>query len=449
MDKAHGNAILALQEHSAPVGVPAQAGFQRGYQITDSENHIGWSGKKAAQRAADERALYESVYSGVSGSFGKGSSSPSYDTGGNFFTQKVKIEADNSSAQTITGKAYETPSGYWAASYTGPILPTILGGFLLPSVSQGNLDTLGATAIAQCAPTNQVAAAANFMREIRTEGLPKLFGTTLWKDRTRAALGKGAGGEYLNVEFGWKPMVGDMKAIAFAVANAHTILDQYERDSGRLVRRRFGFPVETTQSVTNIRSQRAYVGNYATGVFNPVPAGGDPTTILRPGDASGTLWRKRETWKRVWFSGAFTYHIPYGYNSRNHMVASARKAQVLLGLDLTPEVVWNAAPWTWAIDWFSNAGDVVANLSDWATDGLVMKYGYVMEHSIARDTYYVTKRGGLMDPDAQPASIVISVETKRRKKASPFGFGLTWSGLSPRQIAISTALGLTQGFRKS
>jgi len=445
-DKATGIDGLAKQTSKSAADALV-TGYPRGYQVTDSETHLDWGRPNRSDPDKELRILYEQVYTGVQASFGKGRSktkSP-YDIGGDFFTQRITVQASNLSDQHLFApRVDENTQRYWRVEFRGPILCCRLAGKAVPPTVLGNLDTLGATAIARCNPTNQVAAAANFLYEIRNEGLPKLFGLTLLKDRVKHA--RAIGDEYLNKEFGWDPLIGDLKHVAYAIANAHTILSQYERDSGKVVRRRYEFPVEETLTSTVIGSQEAALGIYPryADVQNPTQS---PERFLYLGPSSNLI-RERRTWKKVWFSGAFTYHLPSGYKSRYGMVESARKAQTLLGLDLTPEVVWNAAPWTWAVDWFSNAGDVIANLSHWATDGLVLKYGYVMEHQIVTDTYFVTNAGRLTTSlGASPSPIVIRVETKRRKRATPFGFGLTWSGLSPRQIAISVALGLTKGWK--
>jgi hypothetical protein len=129
------------------------------------------------------------------------------------------------------------------------------------------------------------------------------------------------------------------------------------------------------------------------------------------------------------------------------MARSALMAKKTLGLSLTPDTVWNLAPWSWAVDWFTNAGDVISNLTDWAVYGLCLRYGYIMEHTIARDTYtYVggSKGAGFKRTEYLPPPIILEVETKIRRKANPFGFGLTWNGLSPIQLAIAAALGITR-----
>jgi hypothetical protein len=116
-----------------------------------------------------------------------------------------------------------------------------------------------------------------------------------------------------------------------------------------------------------------------------------------------------------------------------------------IGLSPTPDTIWNLAPWSWAIDWFSNTGDVISNVTDFATQGLVMHYGYVMEHSIVERTYYQPISGYLIDRKpvaAGPLSLV--TETKVRRQANPFGFGVSWEGLSTFQASILAALGISR-----
>lgn len=157
----------------------------------------------------------------------------------------------------------------------------------------------------------------------------------------------------------------------------------------------------------------------------------------------GRVIRTHSTSVRRWFSGAFSYYLPSGYNSRNEMHRRALLIKKILGLEITPEVLWNLAPWSWAADWFFNAGNVLSNLSDWQSDGLVLKYGYIMEHSHARNEYVFTGPTGF-NGGAQPSFLSLVAETKQRKKATPFGFGLTWNGFTPRQLAIAAALGITK-----
>jgi len=305
--------------------------------------------------------------------------------------------------------------------------------YLNPSLNTA-LDGWGAKAIAQCKPTNAVADASVFLGELLREGLPHIVGSTLsgWREGTRQAR-KGAGSEYLNLEFGWKPIANDVRKFISAVANADRVLSQYERDAGNVVRRRMQFPEEVSRSFSKFS-----VGG------SPYFGGSHSALLLGGSNPGGYGVKVDETITRRWFSGAFTYHLPSDYYERGSMSGYATRARKLLGLSLTPETVWNLSPWSWAVDWFSSAGAVVSNLSDWASDGLVMKYGYIMEHRVRNVTYSWVGPTGYKSSSNQPATVMMVSETKSRRRASPFGFGLTLGDLSSRQLAIISALGLSR-----
>jgi hypothetical protein len=377
----------------------------RGRQITDDESHPEWR-------------------------FG----TPSGDSGGPFVSQKKWISLVN--PKQFTGSRITTGSfDKHQYNYTGHILVSPIESIAFPSSNQRSLSEMiqaGSTAISRCKPTNVVADLATFLLELRNDGLPHLVGSSIWEKKIKSA--RSGGDEYLNVEFGWKPMISDILNVFQSITHANTVLSQYERGSGSLTRRRYYFPVEKTSTISIVGSS------------NPATYP-DASPMLDSGLSPGTTYKLRTTYRQVWFSGAFTYHLPSDFNSRNRLVALGAKVRTLLGLDLTPEVLWNAAPWSWAVDWFSNVGDVLSNYSDWATDGLVMKYGYVMEHSSVRERYYCDGPGRFRTAFPKldrPTPIDAWVETKQRVVSSPFGFGLDWSGMTPRQLSITAALGLSR-----
>lgn len=294
------------------------------------------------------------------------------------------------------------------------------------------LDSYGATAIDRCKPTNSIADASTFLGELVREGLPNLVGSTLWRSKTSQARRKAAGGEYLNVQFGWAPLVGEISKFAEAVRKADKVIAQYERDSGKVVRRRYEFPIEKTNTEVVIAT-------------NQLPRGFGLSEATNQTVYYGRVIRQREVVRRRWFSGAFTYYLPSGYDSRNGMVRMAAQAEKLFGINLTPETLWNVAPWSWAVDWFSNTGDVISNLEDFKRHGLIMHYGYMMEHTIVTDTYsheYNTKNNPSLP---RVSTLVLRTESKKRRPANPFGFGVKWEGLSPFQLSIAAALGLSRG----
>jgi hypothetical protein len=357
------------------------------------------------------------------------------DIGGEFETTRSYVVA-NSDKQRIdfTQALKQDAHSVQSAVYEGPLHAhdaTSQGSYPVSAASpRGELDEAGATAIARCKPTNSVADAATFLGELRRDGLPSIPGINTWKDRTASA--RNAGSEYLNVQFGWQPTIADMKKFAYSVSRAHTVLEQYERDSGRTVRRRYNLPVLKSSETHDLEG-------YWWPKHVPYNSRIDQTL------GYGTKTLTSETVKNRWFSGAFTYHLPAGNDYRSKMVRYALEADKLFGIAPTPDAVWNLAPWSWAIDWFSNTGDVISNLSDWATDGLVMRYGYMMEHSISKYTYSLGHTtGSVWRRGVDSSDVTFVTETKKRIRANPFGFGLTWEGLSPFQVSIAAALGISR-----
>lgn len=348
------------------------------------------------------------------------------DLGGDFTSTRTYVIGENSSVRLFRQIGVKE-----SMLFNGPIYPTIPGNLVFPTAVQSTdvaLNAKGATAIARCEPTNSVADASVFLGELLKDGIPAIVGHTLWKDRTLQA--KKAGEEYLNVEFGWKPLLSDIRKFSYAVQHANAVLTQYERDAGKVVRRKFRFPIQRTTDTL------------VSGINNTVYYAPSQST-LEDGSGGGKYVRTRETVRDQWFSGAFTYHLPTGSDSRSAMERHALESKKLFGFSLTPETLWNLSPWSWAVDWFANTGDVLHNISAMATDGLVMRYGYIMEHTVVRDTYTLEKTG-LRDQNVRCSPITLVTETKVRRKANPFGFGVSWNGLSPRQLAITAALGITR-----
>lgn len=89
-------------------------------------------------------------------------------------------------------------------------------------------------------------------------------------------------------------------------------------------------------------------------------------------------------------------------------------------------------------------GDVMNNISLFTNDGLVMRYGYVMEHRRVENHYrlYGIRLAGMQEDLRLEQKF--GRETKARVRASPFGFGLSFDGFTPRQMAILAALGITR-----
>jgi len=110
---------------------------------------------------------------------------------------------------------------------------------------------------------------------------------------------------------------------------------------------------------------------------------------------------------------------------------------------LSPSNIYKAVPWTWLIDWFTDFGSVVDRLQDIGLDGIASKYLYLMRHDFREVVLKQTlpfKNGGAVTLEFNRVTDV----KIRRESDSPYGFGLSWGSLSPKQLAILVALGVSR-----
>lgn len=382
-----------------------------GSQATDSEEHPGWS-----RRVNNGRNIQ--------------------DIGGNFFTQRRTIRGYPSNVSVKSDVLTFNSCVRYQNGYTGPVWAIDARTYPWPNSevsSDAQLNQLGATAIARCKPTNSAANIAVTLGElIRERGISKPKVQT-WEPR--ASTLKERADNHLDYQFGLKPLGQEIGTFAASVLDAGRLLSQYERDAGRLVRRRYTFPprIENTDWEDLASSDMPYMGRPQAGLHNPSLSATDRKKLVV----------RKSIFQRRWFSGAFTYFLPHGYDARNELDRKALLAKEILGLDLDLETLWNLAPWSWAVDWFVNVGDVISNVNSFLEDGLVMPYGYMMEHTIVNVTY-TRKHPNLLKTGAVDSAVTFAVETKVRRKANPFGFGVSWNGLSTIQLSILAALGITR-----
>lgn len=290
------------------------------------------------------------------------------------------------------------------------------------ATSKLDLLAMGSTAIARCKPDNPYMSLSTSLGELRAGGAAAIPGIQSWKERTERA--KAAGSEYLNLEFGWKPLVADVKDFCRIVTSASALVDSYRKNSGKPIKRAYEFPVYVEDDIVSVGNQ---------------PLGNSFLMQFVERRLGPTLKRTRYE-RRVWFEGCFVYHLP----PQGTWMEYEALANKLLGTRLTPEVLYNLAPWTWALDWVTNTGDVISNITSFMTNGLVMRYGYIMETKTHEITYVAPGIEFYSYPGGSSFSQSFIAETKTRYSATPYGFGLNTSTFTGRQWAILGALGISR-----
>jgi hypothetical protein len=97
------------------------------------------------------------------------------------------------------------------------------------------------------------------------------------------------------------------------------------------------------------------------------------------------------------------------------------------------------------LDWFVNIGDLIKVNNTLANDATVLRYGYLMHKTTAYRQW--THTGVIFGDGTATGPIVTGIRqvTKQRRRATPYGFDVSWPELSPQRLAILASLIATKG----
>lgn len=309
-----------------------------------------------------------------------------------------------------------------------------------------DLSAIGAGAYAKLRPRVEQANLAVSIAEARD--LPRMLKSTAktfhnsWKtlggDLSKNPMApKAAADSFLNHQFGWVPFLKDMHDMHRVYNNSVKYAAQIKRDNAQWVKRFRSDQILETNNVIG----------YDTSVHGCQPSGLAYTWNMINHDLPKLYTCTIQDITEVWYEGVFKYYRPEfddSVPSSNSMYGDISRQMTLYGAHVNPTVIWKATPWTWLIDWFSNAGDAIQRAQDWATDSVVSKYMYLMHHRRRRfdvRSQFTTKT----DNGKHDLHWYRSADIKRREVAgSSFSFVLS-GDLSARQIAILGAVGLSRG----
>lgn len=254
----------------------------------------------------------------------------------------------------------------------------------------------------------------------------------------------------LNVRFGWAPLISDIKTLIEACIRLDsTLVEKNARRKRRKVFKKIDFYEETTGWRQN------QLGFPTFGSYKNLPRlEVGPTTLLGaylysssrdtgPGvsftdsSAKGTAFLTQEV------SYSFSARYSNGVRTNPTLDQYAEKLVGFLGLEITPEVIYDLTPWTWLLDWFTSLGSTVKFLSDFGLHNNVVDYAYFTQH-------VTTKRGRMLWNFGTTGTaynrnlVMVHEESKEvfREAASPLGFGVSWAALTESQLGVLTALGL-------
>jgi len=247
---------------------------------------------------------------------------------------------------------------------------------------------------------------------------------------------KNLGSEYLNVVFGWKPLIQDLQKMYHLQKWLDKRLTKLYRENGKKITRRT--TLTNTRSVTQAEAYYGYP--YAGLVGQPPNFGFDGYTVVTTTTQDAV---------KEWYMSKYIYYI-LGISANKGSEWTKASTHALFGALPTPSVMYEVMPWSWLIDWFSNLGDVISNLSPNAVDNLATLYSYTMRHTrrtiTASHVVYHRANGSWWREMDNEFRTVREEDVKlRTPSGNPFQVRGSNDGLTPSQAAILAALGASRG----
>lgn len=239
---------------------------------------------------------------------------------------------------------------------------------------------------------------------------------------------KGAASGYLALQFGWAPLLNDVSKFVKTMTKIDKYVTQLIRDNGKKVRRRTQVANESTSYSEPVAGYNLFHPILPIGWYSSQPEGVRTYTQT----------------DRTWAVASFRYWLPEA--PRGVDFSDFIKARAW-GMSIRPSVIYNAIPWTWMVDYFSNLGNLVSNLDTGVADSLAADYFYVMretERLVECNATATMLNNGSYSQHVSATSTSRTV-TKSRLLGSPFGNGLEIdTDLSAKQWSILGALGASR-----
>ncbi|DAD51614.1 maturation protein [ssRNA phage Gerhypos.3_15] len=245
---------------------------------------------------------------------------------------------------------------------------------------------------------------------------------------------KEIGDQFLNEQFGWVPFLSDMKDLYRTYNNQNRFILEILKGNGAWIKKTGRVHSENTIE------EVASVDNFSGYVYPPMT---DQFYRSSGSFVTSHLYTTLES--EVWFDASFKFYAPEfdilgGNRASKGDYGRIMRLIHLYGARVSPTVIWELTPWTWLVDWFSNAGRVFDNVTSTVFDRLVNRWAFVMQRTrkwAVNDSTIHLRSGDVK------CSWTQQIVSKRRNEATPYGFGLTSGDLSTRQQLILGALGLT------
>lgn len=314
--------------------------------------------------------------------------------------------------------------GSMMPAWVPPAPYTLRASTTLDSMGFPDLSSFGPGAYQKYSPTKPAVSMGQFFAEFKE--IPQMFQQTakffrddfVSKGGKKHRWTKKLSDEYLNNQFGWVPFLGSIIDFNHVMKTLHERFQRLKNYNGKWEHR--GGPVNE-----DLEEQVVYDSN--------------TTSLLRPSLSSafgnqGSVKVTKRTYREVWFSAEYKYYIP---PIKFQSIWSQSILRQILGLRITPSLLWEVTPFSWLFDWFGNIGDILANCDDAEMFNLVSRNAYLMAKT---NVDFVLEGTRFCGGQRHYGRWLYEYGRKQRVKASPYGFSVQFNDLSEWQVSILAAL---------
>jgi hypothetical protein len=229
-----------------------------------------------------------------------------------------------------------------------------------------------------------------------------------WAKKTLKAILNASGDVYLQNSFNLSPLLQDISNVWFGVQNVEDKLKQLVAQARQPIVHHWGAPL------TKLKDEdRTDVG---------------ANNVLVP---ANVLIRRVVKYPLARFSATleFSYEMP-NYSSKELL---ARGLADYHGLGLSPQIVWNAIPWSFVVDWLVGVGPWLSQFRQRQLEIVthISKFGYSVH--IKRETSCIHSVAGLV-------SMVTEESYYRTPSAVPLVSSIQLSGLNSKEFSLGGTL---------
>jgi hypothetical protein len=255
----------------------------------------------------------------------------------------------------------------------------------------------------------------------------KAWGDALYSKPTFSAgknlnsLPKAVASRYLEYQFGIAPFLSDLAKILDFQAQVQKKLDQLDR---------------LDKPGGSVRSGTVYKDEY---IHSFVHGPNYATSLYQEGRQ---VWHQDTVARKMWVSTKWVPQVTIPRTADDRRSLATRLA---FGLDISFSLLWEAMPWSWLFDWFSNVGDLL-NLT---RNILPVKFSdsCLMDYTVLRRLLHHVSFGA-----GSSLQIEMPKFLYEEKLRTPMGSGLPQIEfgvpfLNGTQVAILSALTVLKGIR--